>query len=72
MRNQCHSEEQSNVRIPWVLKQDVRSSDKVLRNRQFSFSELGENRVTSYMPRVHTPIYVFVRFLCAHINMFAY
>ena len=46
----------------------MRSSDKALRSLQFSSSELGENRVTSDMPRAHTPIYVFVRF-CVHILM---
>lgn len=59
--------------LPSNQKQDVRSSDKVLRSRQLSSSELGENRVTSDMPRAHTPIYVFVRFrvhilMCSHIN----
>ena len=59
--------------LPSNQKQDVRSSDKVLRSRQFSSSELGENRVTSDMPRAHIRIYVFVRFcvhilMCSHIN----
>ena len=54
--------------LPSNQKQDVRSSDKVLRSRQLSSSELGEKRVTSDMPRAHTPIYVFVRF-CVHILM---
>ena len=48
--------------LPSNQKQDVRSSDKVLRSRQFSFSKLDENRVTSDMPRAHIHIYVFVRF----------
>ena len=73
MRSYCHSEERSDVRIPWVYKQDVRSSDKALRNRQLSSLELGENRVTSDIPRAHIPIYVFVRFcvyifMCLHTN----
>ena len=55
----------------------MRSSDKTLRSRQFSSSELGENRVTSDMSRAHIHIYVFVRFcvhilMCSHINTFAY
>ena len=54
--------------LPSNQKQDVRSSDKVLRNRQLSSSELGENRVISDMPRAHIHIYVFLRF-CVYILM---
>ena len=59
--------------LPSNQKQDVRSSDKVLRSRQFSFSKLDENRVTSDMPRAHIHIYVFVRFrvhilMCSRTN----
>ena len=58
---------------PKSQKQDVRSSDNVLRNRQFSSSELGENRVTSDILRAHIHIYVFLRFcvyilMCLHTN----